>query len=106
MTTTNRCLLRYFGNKDPFDASLSSSRTSGTPVVLSRGLTLDDRVAFWAWDRSYQAGLWLAAVDGSETVQLTSGGADMYPQFSPDGQRLVFESGRSGNLDIWVMDLE
>ncbi len=98
------------------DISLSGSRTSGTPIVLSRGLTLGDhgpvfsptgdRVAFWAWDRSYQAGLWLAAVDGPETVQLTAGGADTVPQFSPDGQRLVFESGRSGNLDIWVMELE
>ncbi len=98
------------------DISLSGSRTSGTPIVLSGGFTLGDRwpvfsptgdrMAFWAWDRSYRAGFWLAAVDGSETVQVTTGGADMSPQFSPDGQRLVFESGRSGHFVIWVMDLK
>ena len=26
-----------------------------------------------------------------------------WPLWSPDGTRLVFESGRSGNLDIWVI---
>lgn len=98
------------------DIHLRGSRTSGTPIVLSQGLTLGDRgpvfspsgdrVAFWAWDRSYQASLWMAPVDGSEAVQLTTGGADMYPQFSPDGQSLLFESGRGGNMDIWVMALE
>jgi Tol biopolymer transport system component len=38
---------------------------------------------------------------------LTRGGAaDRQPVFSPDGRRVLFSSNRSGNLDLWEMDLE
>jgi Tol biopolymer transport system component len=93
------------------DVSMSGSKTSGTPIVLSKGLTLGDRgprfspdgtrIAFWAWDQTYRATLWLTDTDGSNIYRLTSDGFDMYPSWSPDGQTLLFESGRSGNLDIW-----
>ena len=63
-------------------------------------------MAFWSWDRSYHASLWMAEHDGSNPVQLTNGGADMYPQFNPDGKHLLFESARSGNTDIWFLELE
>jgi Tol biopolymer transport system component len=31
---------------------------------------------------------------------------DRQPVFSPDGKRLLFSSNRSGNIDIWGLDLE
>lgn len=38
---------------------------------------------------------------------LTSGlSIDRQPVFSPDGRRLMFSSNRSGNVDIWIMDLD
>jgi Tol biopolymer transport system component len=40
------------------------------------------------------------------TVQLTSGGIDLYPQWSPDGKKLLFDSGRGGKLDLWVVDVD
>jgi Tol biopolymer transport system component len=85
----------------------------GTPVVLSGNVTLGDRgpvfspsgdrVCFWAWDRSYQASLWIANADGSGLKQVTRGGMDMVPQWSPDGSKILFESGRGGNLDLWTL---
>ncbi len=33
------------------------------------------------------------------------GGADRQPVFSPDGSRLLFSSNRSGNLDLWEMEV-
>lgn len=42
-----------------------------------------------------------------EGVQLTrTEGRDRQPVYSPDGRRVMFSSNRSGNLDLWVMDLE
>jgi eukaryotic-like serine/threonine-protein kinase len=38
---------------------------------------------------------------------LTRGGSlDRQPVFSPDGQRVMFSSNRSGNLDLWEMVVE
>ncbi|MGD8847051.1 MAG: hypothetical protein PVI54_16125, partial [Desulfobacteraceae bacterium] len=95
------------------DVHMSGSKTSGKPIVLSKSLTLGDRgprfspdgkqIVFWAWDRDYRATLWLAHADGSQMRRLTREGFDMYPSWHPNGQTIVFESGRSGNLDIWAM---
>lgn len=43
---------------------------------------------------------------GAELVQLTTGpGNDTEAAWSPDGQRIVFQSDRNGNLDLYVLDL-
>jgi Tol biopolymer transport system component len=52
--------------------------------------------------------------DGSEVTRLTSDGAYRYPlssrstapAWSPDGSRIAFQSTRSGNHEIWVMDAD
>jgi Tol biopolymer transport system component len=51
--------------------------------------------------------LYLQAIDGVAVTQLTSGPAsDVQPAFSPDGRRVAFASDRSGNWDIWIIDIE
>jgi Tol biopolymer transport system component len=85
-------------------------------VVISKGRTLGDRgavfspdgtkVAFWAWDKNYRATLWLYDQVTDAVKALTTSGYDMYPQWSPDGKALVFESSRSGNSDLWLISLE
>jgi len=38
---------------------------------------------------------------------LTRGASsDRQPAYSPDGKRVLFSSNRSGNLDLWLLDLE
>ena len=88
----------------------------GSLVKLSGGRTLGDRgpvfspdgrrIAFWSWDLSYRATLWVVNTDGTNLRQLTYAGFDMYPRWSPDGSKLLFESSRSGNMDIWVIAAE
>lgn len=49
--------------------------------------------------------IFLMRLDGSDRVNLTNHrGVDASPRFSPDGERIVFDSDRNGNLDIYVMD--
>jgi len=98
------------------DVTLTGNTTSGTPVVLSDHNTLGDRgpvfspdgtrIAFWSWDKSYRATLWVVGVDGSGLKQLTRLGPDMTPQWHPRGDLMVFESARSGNMDIWTVVVE
>src|ERR1700745_3138541 len=51
--------------------------------------------------------LWLAATDGkSPPRQLTNAQKkDRHPRWSPDGKRILFESNRSNNNQLWVIDL-
>lgn len=49
------------------------------------------------------------SLDGSEAErrELTRGeGRDRQPVYSPDGREVLFSSNRSGNLDLWGVDLE
>jgi len=44
---------------------------------------------------------------GGKATRLTDGMAyDTHPKFSPDGKSIVFTSDRSGNDNIWTMELE
>lgn len=45
--------------------------------------------------------------DGSEQTNLTnSPAADGFPAWSPDGSRIIFNSDRDGNSEIYTMDVD
>jgi dipeptidyl aminopeptidase/acylaminoacyl peptidase len=50
--------------------------------------------------------LWLASTGGDGTPrQLThSGKKDRHPRWSPDGKQILFESNRSGDGQLWIID--
>ncbi|MFM2003254.1 MAG: hypothetical protein RI963_2680 [Planctomycetota bacterium] len=54
-----------------------------------------------------QTHLWIAATDGkSPPRQLTaSGKSDSHPRWSPDGKTILFESTRSGESQLYLIDL-
>lgn len=53
----------------------------------------------------YNSDIWLAAVDGSRTFQLTNGpGRDERPRWSPDGNRIAFLSDRDGMNQVWLIN--
>ena len=98
------------------DLSLIANRAiTKNTTILSQNCTLGDRgpvfspdggkIAFWAWDTSYAANLWIYTLDSMQLTQLTTGKSDMYPQWSPDGGRLLFESGKTGKRNIMTLDM-
>jgi dipeptidyl aminopeptidase/acylaminoacyl peptidase len=50
--------------------------------------------------------IWLVPTTGGEPRQLTRGGSDTRPRWSPDGQKLAFISARSGTPQIYWIALE
>jgi Tol biopolymer transport system component len=83
------------------------------PVRVPRGgwgfstmAVLDD--SSLVFDESVsRAGLLAVSLDraAAGTVALPASlGRDRQPAFSPDGERIVFSSNRSGNVDLWLMD--
>jgi uncharacterized protein (DUF885 family)/Tol biopolymer transport system component len=51
--------------------------------------------------------IWVMNADGSDQTLLTEiGGANTSPDWSPDGQRILFDSTRDGNHEIYVMNAD
>ena len=50
-----------------------------------------------------KSNIWIVAVAGGEPRQLTRGGSDQRPRWSPDGKRLAFLSSRDGTPQVYTM---
>ena len=50
--------------------------------------------------------IWLVPADGGEARQITRGGSDMRPRWSPDGKRIAFLSSREGEQQIYWINLD
>jgi Tol biopolymer transport system component len=91
--------------------------SGGTPLrILGVGedaldVALSQNGRTLVYNHGHSAGsLWKIPISGGkggEPVRVTASIArDKYPQFSPDGKQITFESGRSGVDEIWVSDAD
>ncbi|MBF8305811.1 MAG: amidohydrolase [Acidobacteria bacterium] len=89
---------------------------NGPPVSVvttsregSRGARSPDEegIAFNSDRESDNMNLWMHPLAGGAGSQITQGpGGDYQPDWSPDGKSLVFFALRSGNADIWLVNVE
>ncbi len=64
-----------------------------------------DRLAFYAGPQNGR-NLYMVDLNGKNLVQLTDGGDNLAPSFSPDGQWLTFTSFRDGNNEVYVIRVD
>lgn len=64
-------------------------------------------LAQWSWNTDWRAGIWLIEANGACRREITEalGGDALYPTWSPDAHRIAFASNRSGDFDIWTVNV-
>src|ERR1700722_3467513 len=69
-----------------------------TPLLVQAPTLSKTEIVF-----AYGGCLWNAPRDGGNARQLTTGGHESGPQFSPDGKFIAFTGEYDGNVDVFVM---
>jgi TolB protein len=67
----------------------------------------NSRVAYHGCDeRGDNCGVWAMTAGGMNRIRLTTDASDTAPSWSPDGSQVAFISLRSGNWDIYLVNVE
>lgn len=91
---------------EPDQLQFTSGQLSGWPAISRSG----NRLAYTRF--SFDANIWRLSLSGTgvatgpATRLIASTAMDSAPQYSPDGKRIAFESGRSGIHGIWVSNAD
>lgn len=98
-------------------ASSLQTMAQDLPLAADREVTFTTRTVSWLSVDVHPDGhrllmdvlgdLYTASTRGGKAARITSGMAfDSQPAWSPDGQRMVFVSDRSGSENLWLADAE
>ena len=104
-------ILATYGASRLVRQDVTSGKSSALLWMPFESMVLDaiDDGRFVAESRSSRQNLIEYALDDPQAPPrwLTRGtSVDRQPNFSPDGERVVFSSDRSGNLDVWELTLK
>ncbi len=86
------------------DGSGIRQLTVGANARLGLAVTADEKQLVFAAERDGKYNLWRVETDGSNLTRITNGDGEFYPQCTPDGRWIVYQSG--GNYPtLWKMPI-
>lgn len=95
--------IKYLKDKGEGISILKSPTEIAGPIFTSDGKSVIFSMKKDGFSKIYQKDL----RSNSDPKVLTQGKSnDYHPSLSPDGRILAFDSDRSGNFDIWLLDLK
>ena len=75
------------------DGSNVRQLTVGANARLGLAVTVDGKQFIFAAERDGKYNLWRMNIDGSALERITNGDGELYPQCTPDGRWIVYQSG-------------
>ncbi|HMT06786.1 MAG TPA: winged helix-turn-helix domain-containing protein [Pyrinomonadaceae bacterium] len=85
------------GNSDIWTISSDGSNvrqlTVGANARLGLSVTADGKQFIFAAEKDGKYNLWRVNIDGSDLTRITNGDGEFYPQITPDGNWIVYQSG-------------
>ncbi len=86
------------------DGSNIRQLTVGANARLGLAVTTDERQLVYAAEKDGKYNLWRVDIDGSNLTRITNGNGEFYPQCTPDGRWIVYQSG--GNYPtLWKIPI-
>jgi Tol biopolymer transport system component/DNA-binding winged helix-turn-helix (wHTH) protein len=86
------------------DGSNIRQLTVGANARLGLAVTADEKQLIFAAERDGKYNLWRVETDGSNLTRITNGDGELYPQCTPDGRWIIYQSG--GNYPtIWKIPI-
>ena len=84
------------------DGSNIRQLTVGANARLGLAVTADQKQIVFAAEQDGKYNLWRVETDGSNLTRLTNGDGEFYPQCTPDGRWIVYQSG-GNHPTLWKM---
>lgn len=86
----------------PENVSITANQITQVDIVVTCDFDPEPRILF-VWHREgWRYDLFSVKPDGSDLRQLTEGGGNLHPSWSPDGTRIAYARG----TEIWIMNFD
>jgi eukaryotic-like serine/threonine-protein kinase len=108
-TPDDKIIYRSAADGDPKIWIMNSDGTGSRPITPGGDQNLDPTISpdgqhfFWSASPEVKRNIWRMKLDGSNPQRLTDGLGEWFPQITPDGKWMVYQSRGTGGINRVLM---